>query len=152
MDTPATMLYTDCMTTDAFDTAERDVLLALLALLALLSAPHTFDTLIALARWIARKSQAEFDYELAFGAQRGNWSAYTAFEMAAAALASHRHLTAHGAAGDPGWDAYVTYREQLLTQHRGELAEMAAKARAKSYTGWSHASGGPIEYAGDNSR
>ncbi len=91
----------------------------------------TFAALIATARRLSSQTAAEFDYSLARGdVDLGAFGPYGWLDLAAA------QLTGSADAG-----------KTLIAAHRADIAAMTTAAKAKSYTGWSSASRGPVRYA-----
>lgn len=109
-------------------------------------ASNDFPQIMATARTRSRLTAAEFDYSLA--------TRSTLASGALSAIANACYDLAN--AGLPEVDETTTdedltaRRERADALHRsvfGEIDSAVAVANAKSYTGWSGASGGPIRYA-----
>lgn len=104
-----------------------------------------FPALVAVARRRSGMTAAEFDYSLAFGGEENR---------ARAALADAAYTLA--TEGLPVVDTTTPVEELarrielghvLLYGHRASIESMTVAAKAKTYTGWSSASRGPIRYA-----
>lgn len=114
--------------------------------------PPTFAAVVDVARRDSGLTAAEFDYRLTLGSELGA-VAYQGLGNAVYRLANE---------GQPGVTegAHDVHRDRtnraaaLHTHFAGAIDRMVADAKAKSYTGWATASGGPIQYAdhGRNAR
>lgn len=97
-----------------------------------------FAAIVSTARRRADMTAAEFDYSLF--AQDGK--ALAALQDAVYALANRGH--------DPVDDETQNRQaraEALRTEVQAQIDAMIDAAKAKRYTGWSDASGGPVRYA-----
>jgi len=106
----------------------------------------TFTNLVALARQLFGKTEAEFDYSLAVG-KRDTDSAMAALTNAAYAL-TNAHLPEVNEATRV---ADLLQRQDnaraLIDATMPEREAMIAAARLKHYAGWSVHSAGPVRYA-----
>lgn len=107
------------------------------------------DELVTAARRHAGMTAAEFDYSLAFGAHRAGelHNAYFALSSAAYLLATESLPAVDETTSADDLARRHQLGRNLLESYRADLDAMIAAARAKTYNGWSSASGGPISYA-----
>jgi hypothetical protein len=106
----------------------------------------TFATIVAEARRDSGLTAAEFDYQLNQGAALG-FRAYDALGNAIYRIANAGQPEIVEGTPMSVLGERLARADALRERYADEIDQMIARAKAKSYTGWSNASRGPIRYA-----